>query len=204
VKRSDFLGRVSAALGRWGPTTPPPLPEPPGGEVVSPSTADLAHEALVARFAERASAIGVTVHRVQEAEVVTRLGEVVAALGGSVCPDADPLARAAAVASGRPLAGPADADVGVTGSWRAVAETGTVVLRSEGGRLEGLLPPVHVVVVHEDAVRAGLRDVYVDLAGAPPTALVQVTGPSRTADIELTLTTGVHGPGTVVVVLVAP
>jgi L-lactate dehydrogenase complex protein LldG len=203
VKREAFLARVAAALGRDESAGPPPLPAPPDGAVVSPSTAGLVHADLVARFVERATAVGVRVHRAaDDRAAVALLAALLSDLGTSACHDDTPLAAEAVRAAGAPIATPEHADVGVTGAWRAVAETGTVVLRSEVGRLEGLLPPVHVVVAYERDVRAGLSEVYADLEGALPSGLVQITGPSRTADIELTLTTGVHGPGTVVVVLV--
>jgi L-lactate utilization protein LutC len=78
------------------------------------------------------------------------------------------------------------------------------VLRSDDGRAAGLLPPVHLVLLATTDLRPGLTELYADAAGEDglPAALVQVTGPSRTADIEMTLVTGVHGPGEVIVVMI--
>lgn len=97
--------------------------------------------------------------------------------------------------------------VGVTGAAAAIAESGTIAVVSGPGRprLASLLPPVHVAVLREDRLYASLPAL---LAAHPGLAeqgsnLVLITGPSRTADIEMTLTRGVHGPGEVHVVLLA-
>jgi L-lactate dehydrogenase complex protein LldG len=64
-----------------------------------------------------------------------------------------------------------------------------------------LLPPCHVALFGRDQLVASLEDAGVVIEGwqaAPDretgASVVLVTGPSRTADIELTLTRGVHGP----------
>jgi L-lactate dehydrogenase complex protein LldG len=98
----------------------------------------------------------------------------------------------------------ADADLGVTGADLAVAETGTLVLISAAGRPRStsLLPPCHVAIFDRAALLESLEQVGVALEAwhdgpAPPErgAVINfITGPSRTADIELTLTRGVHGP----------
>lgn len=98
----------------------------------------------------------------------------------------------------------ADADLGVTGADLAVAETGTLVLVSAAGRPRStsLLPPCHVAVFDREALVESLEQAGLALEawheGTPPAergAVINfITGPSRTADIELTLTRGVHGP----------
>jgi L-lactate dehydrogenase complex protein LldG len=99
----------------------------------------------------------------------------------------------------------ARADVGVTGAELAIAETGTLVLRSAAGqpRSTSLLPACHVALFDRAALVETLEQVGIVLEawhdGADPTggggAVINfITGPSRTADIELTLTRGVHGP----------
>ncbi len=98
----------------------------------------------------------------------------------------------------------AAADLGVTGVDLAVAETGSLVLLSGSGRPRStsLLPPYHVAVFDRDALVESLGQVGVFLEawhdGEPAAwrggAINVITGPSRTADIELTLTRGVHGP----------
>jgi L-lactate dehydrogenase complex protein LldG len=95
--------------------------------------------------------------------------------------------------------------VGVTGAAGAIAESGTIAVLAGPGRARSasLLPPVHVAIVPVSRLYADLPSF---LASHPDVAeqgsnLVLITGPSRTADIEMTLTRGVHGPGEVHVVL---
>lgn len=84
-----------------------------------------------------------------------------------------------------------------------LADTGSVVLAAsaEEPRVRSLLPDVHVSLLREDRILPGLAELFEALGGELPSALAIVTGPSRSADIEQTLTVGVHGPGEVHVVL---
>jgi L-lactate dehydrogenase complex protein LldG len=89
-------------------------------------------------------------------------------------------------------------DVGVSTAQAAIAETGTLVLdsASERHRLVSLVPPVHIAVVNASAIVETLSDALTLLQKGKEIspAITFITGPSRTADIELTLTIGVHGP----------
>ncbi len=87
-----------------------------------------------------------------------------------------------------------------------LADTGSVVLAAspEEPRLRSLLPAVHVTILSEDRILPGLEALFDALDGDLPSALAIVTGPSRSADIELKLVVGVHGPGEVHVVLTPP
>lgn len=93
-------------------------------------------------------------------------------------------------------------DFGITSVDWAVAETGSMALaaKNEHPRVASLLPPVYLTVVTREQIVPDLFDVFTQLQDrAPdrmPSNLVFVTGPSKTGDIELKLTTGVHGPGT--------
>ncbi len=98
------------------------------------------------------------------------------------------------------------AGLGVTGCWLAVAETGSLALAARVGspRAVSLLPPVHLCLVAVDDIVATFSGAIARAAGAPlPSALTWVGGPSRTGDLEMIQTFGVHGPSTVEVVLVA-
>jgi L-lactate utilization protein LutC len=102
-----------------------------------------------------------------------------------------------------------DVGVGVAQVRCAVASTGSLVLDTDhlGGRALTLLPPVCVFVVRAGDVVPTPGDVLRDRTrwwpGRLPSQVLFVTGPSRSADIEMTLTIGVHGPGEVHAVLVA-
>ncbi len=104
-----------------------------------------------------------------------------------------------------------NADIGVSGANIAIADTGTLVIVSnEGnGRLVTTLPPVHIAILGVEKIVQSLDDATDILKVLPRSGTGQkitsyvsyMTGPSRTADIELTLATGVHGPGEVHVIL---
>ena len=89
-------------------------------------------------------------------------------------------------------------DVGISTAQTAIAETGTLVLDSadERHRLVSLVPPVHIAIVNASRICETLGEALALLRNGKELsrAVTFVTGPSRTADIELTLTVGVHGP----------
>jgi L-lactate dehydrogenase complex protein LldG len=104
----------------------------------------------------------------------------------------------------------AASDVGVSGVDFALADTGTLVLLARKGQARSisLLPPVHIAVVKPEQLLSGLSDLFPLLrseaeaeGGDLSSAITFITGPSRTADIELTLVVGVHGPQQLHVVL---
>lgn len=86
--------------------------------------------------------------------------------------------------------------IGLTGAVAAIAETGTLVIPAGPGKsnFPSLTTELHLVVLPAGVIHAGLMEVLrlPELRRAQTVALI--TGPSRTADIELTLTIGVHGP----------
>jgi L-lactate dehydrogenase complex protein LldG len=90
------------------------------------------------------------------------------------------------------------AGIGLTAASAAIADCGAIVVTSGAGRsrMASLLPPVHIALVRRDSVYpTAAAFLAANAALVASTAnLVFITGPSRTADIELTLTRGVHGP----------
>jgi len=95
--------------------------------------------------------------------------------------------------------------VGLTGAQGGLADTGSLALSSGAGRgrLASLLPPVHIALLPRTRLYPTLADflaAYGDSA-VEGSNLVLITGPSRTADIEMTLSLGVHGPGELHVVI---
>jgi L-lactate utilization protein LutC len=96
--------------------------------------------------------------------------------------------------------------VGVTGAFCAIAETGTLMLLSgaETPATTSLLPETHVAVLYPGRIVATMEDAW-DLMRKeyqqPPRAVNFISGPSRTADIEQTVTLGAHGPYRVLLIL---
>jgi L-lactate dehydrogenase complex protein LldG len=91
-----------------------------------------------------------------------------------------------------------DYDVGISTAQAAIAETGTLMLDSEAERhrLVSLVPPVHIAIVDAANICLTLGEALAAAGqgNALSPTITFITGPSRTADIELTLAIGVHGP----------
>lgn len=85
-------------------------------------------------------------------------------------------------------------DLGITEADYLLPETGTLVLHSSFEKPRGvsLLPRVHLAIVRPDMLRADMHQVFAEAKDSH--YFVFISGPSRTADIELTVTLGVHGP----------
>jgi L-lactate utilization protein LutC len=99
----------------------------------------------------------------------------------------------------------AAATLGVGVASLAAADPGTVALRAGPGspRATTLLPAVAVLVVPASTIVADLEAAFARLAAdGLPSQVVWVSGPSRTGDLEMTLTFGVHGPKVVEVLVV--
>ena len=86
---------------------------------------------------------------------------------------------------------------GITGALAGIAETGTLVIQGgEGQPLSAsLLPEVYIAVLRASDIEGNLAKVLNLRKVESYPSVVLVSGPSRTADIEMTLTIGVHGPG---------
>ena len=102
-----------------------------------------------------------------------------------------------------------DADlVGITGAFCAIAETGTLMTLSgrETPATVSLLPETHIAVVRRPRIVRGMEEAWQlarDERGKLPRSVNFISGPSRTADIEQTVTLGAHGPYRVHVIVVA-
>ncbi len=152
-----------------------------GGQVVRCKPAELPGR-LVALLKEQA------IDRIcawDQAHLPPGLIEALQSQGVTVAAQADPQVR-----------------LGLTGAIAGVAETGTLVLASGSGRPQSvsLLPEIHAAILQAGQLVQNLGSVNLDIEGASCVHLV--SGPSRTADIEMTLTIGVHGPGQLIVFLI--
>jgi L-lactate dehydrogenase complex protein LldG len=201
--RTAILARLAAAQRT---ARLPPVGEPPPAPVPA-----LEPAALLERFRAELEALGVAGHVEGSAEAVRERVTALTAGRRVLSWDPDQLPYGIGAGLSDPVLGrsPRDqqaaAEIGLTGCDAALAETGTLVLLTAAGRSRtvSLLPPVHVAVVKREDLVFGMGQFLASPAGRAAASAVCtfVTGPSRTADIELTLTLGVHGPGQVIVVV---
>jgi len=195
VTRSEFLTRISSALGQQSshaPALPPALP----------LTLEHDRSVLIKQFVAEHERVGGKVYLAPDwatakAVLERLLIEVGASCYARTSDDLDEALEGLAL----PVAATAaEAEAGVSSAAFGLAETGTVVLSSDFGRLATLLPMIHVILLPASRLVAGLSEVLV--ADALPSAWMLATGPSRSADIEGALVSGVQDPGQVFVVLI--
>ncbi len=216
VRRLDLTAHhVGRAAGKETPTRPLPRP--------------IEDEDLIARFQRELETVGGEVQRVSAAGLPAALVNAVHAVGASqvflagwqggarlpgslsleeelrrrtavrLLPGSD--TRAACVSIEQ-----AAASVGVTAAVAALADTGTILVASgpQGAQDASLLPGAHVAILSTQDVYPSLSD-WLERGGrsllAERSSVTLITGPSRTADIEMTLTIGVHGPARLIVLV---
>lgn len=207
-----LIDRVRRALGRSAPPASAPVP-PAIDESVVRLVAP--HADLLERFLRAARDNRMLVESGGADEMLSRMADLlrargarsVALAGGEVLDRVGVAARLAREGfvvrrwSEMTLDELYDVDAAVTDVDAAVAETGSLVIRpgADNGRALSLVPPLHVAVVPRSRIIADLFDLF----SQPPAATtVLITGPSKTADIEMNLVTGVHGPGCVQVLVI--
>lgn len=219
MARGEFLARVRQPLGRAAgeAIAPPPAVDP---RLVR--LADAADD-LPAMFCQRAAAVGMQVERIAAADLISRLHALLEehqarrlATAVGTIPQALELnnllrRRGYDVIDWRAFEGmdeQFDLDAGITDVHAALAETGTLICCTDAGHGRGLslLPPLHIAIVRVRDILPDMLDYWQRVAGLSPRQLpssqVFITGPSKTADIEGILVTGVHGPGKVIVLVV--
>ena len=202
-----LLARVRAAVR----AQPVSVAQVPAHTVVRRIARDAAN--LADLFAAKAQAVGMRVTRVDDAGLDAALTKLLETRGTTVVAVRDAaLAARASAAAGARLAPNDNADllfdceVGVTDVDCAIAESGSLVV-STNGRIRNawVTPPIHIAIVRESQILPDLVDLFEtrpDTLDAASTTII--TGPSKTADIEGVLVTGVHGPAAVEIVLVGP
>lgn len=221
--RERILSSVRAGLVRAV------LPDAPASSQTAPGTEVRSHEELLAQFSAAFVSLKGTVVRVAvPGEVAQAVADIAARHGAASflawddeaigCPGLSAalatrgLARVPAnlpatelerLSTLRALGA---AGLGITGADAALADTGSLVLLAGPGRsrLTSALPPVHVAVTNLDRLVPSLGALFETRPGLldESSNAVVITGPSRTADIEMTLTHGVHGPKHLYAVLV--
>ena len=206
------LQRVRRALGRANS----PLAEPPTPPALTESIVRLVGRDanLAETFAKRAGELKMLVTPVSAVDASRRLVEFVAkhpikTVAMSVSPLLDRLGVRTALESAGltvkswdeiTLDGMYDFDCGVTDVDCAVAESGTIVIKptSRHGRSMSLVPMFHVAFVEPSQIVPDMVDLFERLARDPERSnYILISGPSKTADIEMNVVTGVHGPNVV-------
>lgn len=195
--REQMLARIRGALGREPDDRV--LPAPPV-RLAEPDASD-----RLAQFSAALGALGGTVtgaNGIEDAKA-----RVHAAIAGhSVVVSSAPLLGKLGLIANFSRDACARAEIGVTSADYALADTGTLVFLAGSGesRLISLIPPRHMAVIERAKILASLDELLSVVAdpGDGSSAMVLVTGPSRTADIEMRLVRGVHGPGEITVIVV--
>jgi L-lactate dehydrogenase complex protein LldG len=202
--RDEVLGRVRDALKvKAGRPIPPPPP-------VRFNIPEMGVEERAASFKERLEALNGCGHIVaSREEAAAAVQQILNGRSAAVSPA--PFLKECGIA-GPPLtresirAACAEAGVGITSAAYALAATGTLVLLAgaDEQRLISLLPPVHIAVIPASRILVNLDELFtlIPRPADQTSALIFITGPSRTGDIEQILVRGVHGPGEVHVVIV--
>jgi len=177
---------------------------------------------LAARFASEVAAVGCDVRRVTMENWLLSIEEILRGHAArsvliepgpetALTPKRAASLRQALAAKGlATMEDPSDddmfaVDVSVTGVVTAVAETATMVCVSGSRTARGatLIPPAHIALVARSQIVPDLFDTFEQISawGQMPANVNLITGPSKTADIEGVLVTGIHGPGSVHVLL---
>jgi L-lactate dehydrogenase complex protein LldG len=208
-ERESLFRRLSAACGDRRAAAG----EPPAGDAPVAPEGD-----RVALFAKMFTAAGGFLLRGPAEAALADLGEMLRADGVSALffPEDDAAAReiAEALVPFGPFRLTTGAEVregnpAITAGFRsaeaAIAETGTIVETSAGGKtlLPGLIADVHVSIVPTASVVARMEEALAAFTAGPPRNVSFLTGPSKTADIEQTLTVGAHGPKKAIALLLA-
>jgi L-lactate dehydrogenase complex protein LldG len=199
--REEILGRVRAALADV------PAAETPADVAVDRPEPRPTTAADVELFAERVADYKATVVRCTPEDLPTHLAAALEGVLRLLVPADLPeeLRPADAILDEQLSTAELDAVDGVlTTAALGIAETGTIVLDhgpGQGRRAATLVPDLHVCVVRTDQVVADVASAVARLDPTRP--LTWISGPSATSDIELDRVEGVHGPRTLVVLLVA-
>jgi L-lactate dehydrogenase complex protein LldF len=171
------------------------------GSAIDTGSPEIEPVDLVLRFVQELEALGAQAYRTKESELpalllgILRERSIDSVLAWDTIEPVD-LTRLCDV--GIRLVRSVDPTIraGITGATFAVAQTGTLVLTSGAGQplTASLMPEIHIAVIRSRQIVWSLEEALQASKIPQASAAVLVTGPSRTADIEMTLTLGVHGP----------
>jgi L-lactate dehydrogenase complex protein LldG len=196
---------VSPFHAQWKKIKQDVDPNPPTTSIGSPAgaTKPVVGKSRATQFTEELIALGGKVTHVSENDLPAKLNEFLAARGvDAVYVDevgARYVTRARLVRQPDP-----QIRVGITGTLLGIADTGSLVLVGGPGTplTASLLPEVHIAILKSSELVPSLVDALKNPEIRNAAAGIIISGPSRTADIEMTLTIGVHGPGELQVFLI--
>ena len=209
--RSLILGRIRDIVAANGERTGTAAAEYAGIERMYNQAATLPRDACFDLFIDRLKHYQVAVHLCSRGEIAATIAGMTAARGKSrliVPADIDPAWLSSGGFVRDEGLGYRDLDVSdgvLTGCSLGIATTGTIVLRhgpGEGRRALTLIPDYHLCVVLADQVVETVPEAFRILAASRPALVTTISGPSATADIEMTRIRGVHGPRTLDVIVV--
>jgi len=207
--RSLILGRIRDTLGERTTPCDEAYQRISRGYRDGPT---LSSNACLDLLEDRLDHYQVAVHRCDAPRLPGMIGEILKARGAQrmiVPPDLDRGWLPAGVEF-TPDHGLAYSDLDqcdgvLTACSLAIASTGTIVLRhaaGEGRRALTLIPDYHLCVVQASQTVQTVPEAIRRLAALQPALVTTISGPSATADIEMTRIRGVHGPRTLGVIVV--
>ena len=193
--RADARAAAEAYMARHAQGPRPAMPDDLVERFLSRAT-DM--ESTVERVADRA-AIPAAVVRYIDALVLPRELEIQRSKSGVCWPEFADLDWRGAGLTVEPRPTIGQDRLGITGTFCAVAETGTLVLLTgaQAPTASALLVDTHVAVVNSDRIVSGMEEAFGMIRserGRLPRAVNFISGPSRTGDIEQTIVLGAHGP----------
>ena len=213
--RERILHRLNTAAGRMLPARP----------AASPPTAAASSDRPLEKFADLMRAMRTQVEIVGDQDWVHRLGTILKEKKLKsllYAPETDIGRRLEAhwptddpyLPELRTWQGPIEnfkeslfqIDAALTSTVGAIADAGAIVLwpDTREPRLMSLVPPLHIALLRSDRIYNSFDDIIQagDWAQRMPTNALLISGPSKTADIEMTLAFGVHGPRELMVIIV--
>ncbi len=165
----------------------------------------MTNDALIKRFMENAAKVAADPVRVSGTREMNSVINAITAKAGTVyLRKVTDVEKAVRIPKDRLAPSYEEAAFTVENVDGAIAETGSLVCSSANRRAlqSSLLPNHHIAIVKAATIYETLDDFFSSLPVPPPTNITLISGPSRTADIELTLTIGVHGPEQVTIIVV--